>query len=153
MAGEILDSPNPWVAEHIRRFAETNGNPRPGVNDLLLITHGRRSGKLRRTALAYARDDDRYVVAASNGGADRHPAWFLNLAADPDVTVQVGTETLPARARIAPAEEKPRLWQLMITMMPSYREYEKATARDIPVVILEPSPDLARQYCPLAIPT
>ena len=57
MAEEIFDSPNPWVAEHIRRFAETNGNPRPGVNDLLLITRGRRSGKLRRTALAYARDE------------------------------------------------------------------------------------------------
>jgi deazaflavin-dependent oxidoreductase (nitroreductase family) len=139
MAQEIVDSPDPWVAEHIRRFAETNGHPRPGVNDLLLITRGRRSGKLRRTALAYARDADRYVVAASNAGADRHPAWFLNLAADPDVTVQAGAETIRARARIASAEERPDLWQLMITMMPSYREYEKATARSIPVVILEPS--------------
>ncbi len=140
MAQEIFDSPNPWVAEHIRRFVDTNGNPRAGVNDLLLITRGRRSGKLRRTALAYARDDDRYVVAASNAGADLHPAWFLNLTADPDVTVQVGTETIRARARIASAEDRLRLWQLMITMMPSYRVYEKATARDIPVVILEPSP-------------
>jgi deazaflavin-dependent oxidoreductase (nitroreductase family) len=139
MAQEIFDSPNPWVAEHIRRFAETNGNPRPGVSDLLLITRGRRSGKLHRTALAYARDHDHYVVVASNAGADRHPAWFLNLAADPNVTIQVGTETLPARARIAPAEERPRLWQLMITMMPSYRKYQEATRRDIPVVTLEPS--------------
>lgn len=140
MTQEIFDSPNPWVAEHIRRFAETNGNPRPGVNDLLLITRGRRSGKLRRTALAYATDDDRYVVAASNAGADRHPAWFLNLAADPDVTVQIGAGTFAARARIAQAEERRGLWQLMTTMMPSYRQYEKATTRDIPVVILEPSP-------------
>ncbi|MEV0902043.1 nitroreductase family deazaflavin-dependent oxidoreductase [Actinoplanes sp. NPDC049802] len=140
MAEEIVDSPSPWVAEHIRRFVETDGNPRPGVNDLLLITRGRRSGKLRRTALAYVRDGHRYVVAASNGGADRHPAWFLNLAADPDVTVQVGTETFRARARIASADERPRLWQLMIAMMSSYREYEKATTRDIPMVILEPSP-------------
>ena len=139
MAGEIFDSPDPWVAEHIRRFAETYGNPRPGMTDLLLTTRGRRSGKLRRTALAYARDHDRYVVAASNAGADRHPAWFLNLCADPDVTLQVGTETLRTRARIAAAEERPRLWQLMTTMMPSYGDYEKATARDIPVVILEPS--------------
>ncbi|GIF14479.1 nitroreductase family deazaflavin-dependent oxidoreductase [Actinoplanes teichomyceticus] len=139
MAGEIFDSPNPWVAAHIRRFAETNGTPRPGVSDLLLITRGRRSGKLRRTALAYAREDDRYVVVASNAGADRHPAWFLNLCADPNVTIQVGTETLPARARIAPAEEGPGLWQLMITMMPSYRKYQEATTREIPVVILEPS--------------
>ena len=140
MAQEIFDSPDPWVAEHIRRFAETSGTPRPGVNDLLLITRGRRSGKLRRTALAYVRDDGRFVVAASHAGADRHPAWFLNLAADPDVAVQVGTETIRARARIASAQDRPALWQLMITMMPSYREYEKATARVIPVVILDPWP-------------
>jgi deazaflavin-dependent oxidoreductase (nitroreductase family) len=140
MAQHIFDSPLPWVAEHIRRFVETNGNPRPGANDLLLITRGRRSGKLRRTALSYARDDDRYVIAASNAGADRHPAWFFNLAAEPEVTVQIGAETFRARARIASAEEKPRLWQLMIRLMPSYREYEKATARNIPVVILELSP-------------
>jgi deazaflavin-dependent oxidoreductase (nitroreductase family) len=140
MAEEISDSPNPWVAEHIRRFMETNGNARPGMNDLLLTTRGRRSGKLRRTALVYARDDDRYVVAASNAGADQHPAWYLNLVADPDVTVQVGAQIFPARARTAAAEERPRLWELMITMMPSYRKYEKATARDIPVVIIEPAP-------------
>jgi deazaflavin-dependent oxidoreductase (nitroreductase family) len=140
MAEEISDSPNPWVADHIRRFVETDGTARAGMNDLLLITRGRRSGKLRRTVLLYLRDDDRYIVAASNAGADRHPAWYLNLIADPNVTLQVGVNTFPARARTAPASERPRLWQLMITMMPTYREYENATTRNIPVVIIEPSP-------------
>ena len=139
MTEDVSDSPNPWVAEHIRRFVQTGGNARPGMNDLLLTTRGRRSGKLRRTALVYAPHGDRYIVAASHGGADRDPAWYLNLVADPDVIVQVGSTTFPARARVAPGEQRPGLWQLMVTIMPSYRNYETATARAIPVVILEPS--------------
>ena len=138
MDEEISDSSTPWVAEHIRRFVETDGNPRPGMHDLLLTTRGRKSGKLRRTVLLYARDGDRHVVAASNAGADRHPAWYLNLVADPAVTVQIGARTSPARARTATAEEKPRLWQLMIAAAPSYQDYQNATTRDIPIVIIEP---------------
>lgn len=137
MAEEIFDSPNTWVAEHIRRFVETDGNARPGMNDLLLTTRGRNSGKLRRTALVYVRDGERYVLAASNAGADRHPAWYLNLVADPNVTVQTGAQTFVARARTATAQEKPRLWQLIVATMPSYHGYQDATSRDIPVVIIE----------------
>jgi deazaflavin-dependent oxidoreductase (nitroreductase family) len=139
MTEEVFDSPNAWVAEHVRRFVATGGNARPGMNDLLLTTRGRRSGKLRRTALVYARDGDRYVVAASNGGAGRHPAWFLNLVADPGVIVQTGTETFAGQARTATADEKPRLWELMVATMPSYQGYQEATTRDIPVVLIEPA--------------
>ncbi|MEV4003406.1 nitroreductase family deazaflavin-dependent oxidoreductase [Actinomadura sp. NPDC049753] len=134
---EVHDSPNAWVAEHIRRFEETGGRPRPGVNDLLLTTRGRKSGELRRTALVYGRDGDRYVVAASNRGADRHPAWYLNLLADPNVTVQVGKDTFTARARRATAAERPRLWRLMVSAMPEYAAYQEQTSREIPVVLLE----------------
>ncbi|WP_030491699.1 nitroreductase family deazaflavin-dependent oxidoreductase [Micromonospora chokoriensis] len=137
MTEEIFDSPNTWVAEHIRRFVETNGNARPGVNDLLLTTRGRRSGKLRRTALVYARDGERYVLAASNAGADRHPAWYLNLVVDPNVTVQIGAHAFIAKARTVTAEEKPRLWGLMVATMPAYQGYQEATSRDIPIVIIE----------------
>jgi deazaflavin-dependent oxidoreductase (nitroreductase family) len=137
MAEEIFDSPNDWVAEHIRRYVETNGHARLGMNDLLLTTRGRKSGKLRRTALVYARDDDRYIVVASNAGVDRHPAWYLNLVDSPNVTVQIGSQTLDGRARTATAEEKPPLWQLMVATMPSYQGYQQATSRDIPVVIIE----------------
>ena len=94
---------------------------------------------MRRTALVYGRDGDRFVLAASNGGAPNHPAWYLNLLDDPEVTVQVGTETFSARARTATAEEKPPLWLLMISMMPSYADYQRRTSRDIPVVIVEPA--------------
>ncbi|MFI0351408.1 nitroreductase family deazaflavin-dependent oxidoreductase [Actinomadura sp. 9N407] len=134
---EVHDSPNAWVAEHIRRFEETGGRPRPGVNDLLLTTRGRKSGELRRTALVYQRHADRYVLAASNRGADRHPAWYLNLLADPDVTVQVGTQSFAARARPATAAERPHLWHLMVSAMPEYATYQEGTTREIPVVLLE----------------
>lgn len=137
MAEEIFDSPNEWVAQHIRRYLETNGQARPGVNELLLTTRGRKTGKLRRTALVYARDGDRYILAASNAGAERHPIWYLNLVANPSVTVQIGARTCAATARTATAEEKPRLWQLMVAAMPSYQGYQEATSRDIPIVIIE----------------
>ncbi|MEW2142858.1 nitroreductase family deazaflavin-dependent oxidoreductase [Micromonospora vinacea] len=135
----VHDSPNAWVAEHIRRFEETGGRPRPGVNDLLLTTRGRKTGELRRTALVYARDGVRYVLAASNRGSDHHPAWYLNLLANPDVTVQVGTETFTAYARPA-ADERPQLWRLMVSVMPEYAVYQQRTTREIPVVLLEPVP-------------
>ncbi|WP_444949445.1 nitroreductase family deazaflavin-dependent oxidoreductase [Micromonospora ureilytica] len=135
----VHDSPNAWVAEHIRRFEETGGRPRPGVNDLLLTTQGRKTGELPRTALVYARDGDRYVLAASNRGAEHHPAWYLNLVADPYVTVQVGTETFTAYARPA-ADERPRLWRLMVSAMPEYAVYQQRITREIPVVLLEPVP-------------
>ncbi|MEV6729678.1 MULTISPECIES: nitroreductase/quinone reductase family protein [unclassified Streptomyces] len=136
----VTDSPNPWVAEHIRRFEETAGRPRPGISDLLLTTRGRRSGLLRRTALAYVRDGDgegaAYVLTASNAGADRHPAWYLNLAADPAVTLQVGTETFPAIARRATPAEADRLWPLVVAAMPSYAAYRAAADREIPLVLV-----------------
>ncbi|WP_328621200.1 nitroreductase/quinone reductase family protein [Streptomyces sp. NBC_00354] len=144
--GAATDSPNPWVAEHIRRFEETAGRPRPGISDLLLTTRGRRSGLLRRTALAYVRDGEgggdkeadgaAYVLTASNAGADRHPAWYLNLAADPAVTLQVGTETFPAIARRATPAEADRLWPLVVAAMPSYAAYRAAADREIPLVLV-----------------
>lgn len=134
---EIADSPNEWVAQHIRHYLETNGQARPGMNDLLLTTRGRKSGKLRRTALVYVRDGDRYILAASNAGADQHPAWYLNLTANPNVTVQIGPESFPAVARTATAEEKARLWELIVAALPSYQSYQEATSREIPVVITD----------------
>ena len=130
---EIFDSPTRWVAQHVRRYVETDGRSGhrwSGVDTLLLTTRGRRSGKLRRTALIYGRDGDRYVVVGSRGGADQHPAWYLNLKAEPEVTVQVGSEKFGEG-------EKPRLWQLMASIWPDYERYQRRTKRSIPVVILE----------------
>ena len=92
---------------------------------------------LRRTALIYGRDGDRYLVVASIGGSARHPAWYLNLTEHPEVEVQVGPERFTATARTATPEEKPRLWSLMTSIYPAYEGFQRKTRRDIPVVILE----------------
>jgi deazaflavin-dependent oxidoreductase (nitroreductase family) len=137
---EILDSPTGWVSRHIRRYVETDGSSGHKWNGrltLLLTTRGRKSGRLRRTALLYGQDDDRYLLVASNGGARSHPLWYLNLVAQPEVQVQVGADKFAARARTAGAEEKPRLWRLMTSIWPDYDRYQQRTGRDIPVVILE----------------
>ncbi|MFE9691504.1 nitroreductase family deazaflavin-dependent oxidoreductase [Micromonospora sp. NPDC005806] len=138
---QVLDSPEGWVAEHIRRYVETDGAEghewRPGVFTLLLTTRGRRSGQLRRTALIYGRDGDAYLVVGSQGGAPQHPAWYLNLLADPEAQVQVGSEKFTVRARTARPEEKPRMWRTMTAAWPAYDGYQTRTDREIPVVVLE----------------
>ncbi|ARZ66232.1 nitroreductase [Streptomyces albireticuli] len=139
MTEEIHDNPVPWIADHIRRFEETGGRPRPGVADLLLTTRGRKSGLLRRTALAYVRDGDAYVLTASNAGSDRHPAWYLNLLTTAEVTLQVGAATFTATARPATAAESARLWPAVTAAMPSYAAYRTATAREIPLVLVTPT--------------
>lgn len=140
---EIYDSPRDWVAEHIRSYVATGGRDGHlwrGMPTLLLTTRGRRSGKLRRTALIYGRDGDNYLVVASSGGSPRHPAWYLNLAADPQVEVQVLADTFPARARTATPDERPPLWRTIASIFPTYDRYQTKTGREIPLVILEPLP-------------
>ena len=140
---QIVDSPVGWVSRHIREYVETGGHRghrKWGMDCLLLITRGRRTGTLRRTALFYGRDGDRYVVVASSGGQADDPCWCLNLRADPVVGVQVGAETFAARARIAEGGERERLWRLMADLWPEYERYRARAARagrEIPVVVLE----------------
>lgn len=112
----VFDSPKGWVASHIRDYVESDGRRGHrwhGVDTLLLTTRGRRSGKLRRTALIYGRDGDRYVVVASTGGGEHHPAWYLNLVDDPEVSVQVGPDRFTARARTATPAERAGRWKEM----------------------------------------
>jgi len=115
------------------------GHSAGAIKNLLLTTRGRRSGAARTVPLAYLPDGDRYVIVASNGGADRHPAWWLNLRADPHAAVQVGRTTVPVVARRAEGAEWERLWPLLKANNPFYARYELITARKIPVVVLEPA--------------
>ena len=140
MSDELSDSPVGWVSEHIQRYVDTDGEEGHiwnGVPTLLLATRGRKSGALRRTALIYGTDGDRYVLVASQGGAPRHPSWYLNLAADPQVEVQVKGDKFTARARTASGEERVKLWETMAGIWPAYNEYTQRTDREIPVVVLE----------------
>jgi len=108
-----------------------------GMPVLLLTTTGRRSGQSRTTPLIYGRDGDRYVVVASRGGAPAHPAWYDNLVAQPEISVQVMADRFRARARTASPVEKPALWKKMAAIWPPYEEYQQRTTREIPVVIIE----------------
>jgi deazaflavin-dependent oxidoreductase (nitroreductase family) len=139
---EIVDSPTDWVARHIHGYVESGGRDGHdfyGNDTLLLTTRGRRSGRLRRTALIYGRDGDDYVVVGSNGGSHRHPAWYLNLRDDPEVQVQVWGERFTARARPAAGADKARLWDRMVALFPTYAKYRRGTEREIPVVRITPT--------------
>ena len=108
-----------------------------GAPLLLLTTTGARSGQPRVAPLAYTADNGRLVVIASKGGAPTHPDWFHNLRANPQVTVEVGTETFPARATITEGAERKRLFDQMAAQMPGFAEYQRNTNRKLPVVVLE----------------
>jgi deazaflavin-dependent oxidoreductase (nitroreductase family) len=125
--------------DHIRRYEETDGAEGyvwNGATCLVLTTTGRKSGEPRKVALIYAADGDDCIVVASKGGAPKHPAWYLNLEADPEVTVQVKGDRYPAVARTATPEERERLWKLVNEQWPNYEVYTTRTSRVIPVVIL-----------------
>lgn len=127
--------------EHTRVYRETNGETGyiwNGVPTLLLTTTGRKSGEPRTTPLIFARDGDDYLVVASMGGAPSHPAWYLNLQANPEAEIQVKGNHIRVTARTATPEEKPRLWDVVRGPWPNYDVYQSRTGREIPVVILTP---------------
>jgi deazaflavin-dependent oxidoreductase (nitroreductase family) len=127
--------------EHIDRYLATDGREGhdwEGTHTLILTTTGRRSQQPRQTPLIYGRHGDDYLVVASKGGAPQHPAWYLNLDADPDVEIQVRGDRMRARARTATSDEKAELWPIMTSEWPDYDRYQEQTGRDIPVVVLEP---------------
>lgn len=112
----------------------TFGSDRPII---LLTTTGRKSGQRHTTPVMYRRDGDRVVVFASKGGAPTHPAWYLNLVANPTVTVEIGNETYEATATPAQGDERDRLYALQAREFPQFGDYQERTTRKIPVVLLE----------------
>jgi deazaflavin-dependent oxidoreductase (nitroreductase family) len=137
-----------WIADHLRVYLESEGREGhmwdssavggPGLLPCLVLgTKGRRTGTTRRLPLIYGTTGSSYVVVASKGGAPTHPGWYLNLVADPSVEVQVGSERFAARARSAHGDERDTLWNEMVALYPPYRDYQRKTAREIPVVVLE----------------
>src|SRR5688572_27366494 len=128
----------------IEQFRGNNGAIRSGMFKgarlQLLTTTGARSGKTRINRLAFTRDADRYVVIASRGGAPTHPAWYHNIVAHPDVTVEVATgsgiDRFQARASVPQGEERQRLFDAQAAIMPGFADYQRKTTRQIPVVVL-----------------
>jgi deazaflavin-dependent oxidoreductase (nitroreductase family) len=124
----------------IQEFRQTGGKPGgyfAGMNLLLLTTNGAKSGQERVSPVAYTRDGDDYIIIASYGGHDKHPAWYHNLVAHPQVTVEVGTDKFPVVAEtVEDKSERRRLYDAQAAVYPTFQEYETKTDRVIPVVRL-----------------
>jgi deazaflavin-dependent oxidoreductase (nitroreductase family) len=116
--------------------------PFAGRDVLILTTKGAKSGEVRENPLVYSRDGDHLVIVASKGGAPTHPAWYHNLKANPDVTVEVDGKGFKARAHIAEGEEHERLYLQHASMNPMFLQYRTKTTRKIPVIVLELVPGL-----------
>jgi len=109
-----------------------------GFEILMLTTRGRRSGEPRRAALQSVEHEEGWAVIGSFAGEERHPAWWLNLLAQPSADVQIGRTHARVRAREATGAEREELWARFVAIDPGYAEYEQRTTRVIPVVVLEP---------------
>ena len=144
MAIEGVYEPSPWqaVADQVALFERTDGREGAelqGKPCIILWTKGRHSGTVRKTPLMRVRDGDRYAVVASKGGAPQHPVWYLNLVADPHVSLQDGAELHDYIAHTATGAEKTEWWSKATAVWPDYDNYQASTERQIPLVILEPS--------------
>jgi proline iminopeptidase len=148
--GKLAPNLPQWMVDHADRYMSSGGaeghmytvTP-PGyqqmvVPSLLLTTTGRKSGEKFIFPLFYGKTGDSYIVVASKGGAPEHPGWYRNLVADPNVEIQVGTETIKAKARTVTGAERVGLWEQALTFWPPYADYAKKTDREIPVVVLDP---------------
>ncbi len=109
-----------------------------GQNILILTTTGRKSGKKRDTPLQYTTDGDRFIIIASNGGAPKHPTWFLNLRANPQAQIQIRSQKIAVTASEASGDERTRLWSQVTGVHQNFADYQKRTTRQIPVVVLTP---------------
>jgi deazaflavin-dependent oxidoreductase (nitroreductase family) len=137
MADEARDW-NQKIIDEFRANAGVVGGPFEGKRLVLLTMVGAKSGDTRTTPLVSSRDGERIVIAASNGGQDKNPAWFHNVKANPRVTVEVGTEKFEATAKeVTDRAERDRLYAGMVAELAGFADYEKNTDRLIPIIVLE----------------
>ena len=136
----MTDDMNDWNQQIIAEFRANGGivgGPFDG-SPMVLVNHaGARTGTVRTTPLMALVNGDDLVIFASKGGAPDNPDWYHNLVANPDTTIEYGTETFPVHARVAEGDEREGLWTRQKTAWPQFQGYEDATTRTIPVIILE----------------
>ena len=136
MTSEVNDR-NALIIEEFRNNAGNVGGPFEGRNMLLLHNIGAKSGAERINPLVYQALDANFAIFASKGGAPTNPAWYYNLVANPEVTIEVGTDTIDVTARVAATEERDEIWERQKQAISTFADYEAATDRVIPVVVLD----------------
>ena len=130
---------NNWNTKIIEEFRTNGGKVGgnfAGRTLLLLHTIGAKSGQERINPVAYTKDGDRMVIIASKGGAPKNPDWYYNIVANPQITVEVGTEKFAVDSTVAVEPERTRLYDQMVEVMPGFGEYRLKTTRQIPVIVL-----------------
>jgi deazaflavin-dependent oxidoreductase (nitroreductase family) len=135
------DNPSPHASKNIEQYLRSDGaNVEHPMADrmILLYTKGRKTGKIRRTPIVNLPDGDDLIVIASKGGAPRHPEWFLNLEADPQVWVRRKSEVFEAEAEILEGEEHEEIWRRVTDWAPGFQNYQDRTERQIPLIRLSP---------------
>jgi deazaflavin-dependent oxidoreductase (nitroreductase family) len=133
--------PDLYGDAHVAAYLETDGEQghdwKNGAPTLILTTVGRKSGEERLSPLIYGMAGEHPMIVASKGGHPKHPAWYLNIRANPEVEVQIRGDKFTAHARDATPAERPELWKQMTEIWPDYDNYQRKTDREIPIVILE----------------
>ncbi len=135
-----MSSPNDWNKQIIEEFHANGGKVGgqfAGASLLLLHTVGAKSHQERINPLAYFKDGEQYVIIASKAGAPTNPDWYHNILANPDVTLEVGTEHFKAHATVAQSQERDRIFADVARQAPGFGEYQKKTSRIIPIVLLK----------------
>ena len=125
------------LMEDIREHGRPSSGPMAGRPLMILTSTGAKSGEKRSAVITYTRDGDRYVIAASKGGAPTNPSWYYNLLADPHVTVEADKQTFEATATITEGDERQRLWDQHAAERTEFQDYPNKTSRLIPVIVLE----------------
>ena len=141
--GDYEPSPNAWVRDQVELYessggAEGNTLGDTGMPVVIVTNRGASSGKIRKTPLMRVEHDGLYALVASQGGAPKHPLWYHNLVADPEVELQDGPHKQDMVAREVSGDERAEWWQRAVAAYPPYAEYQQKTARQIPVFVLEP---------------
>jgi deazaflavin-dependent oxidoreductase (nitroreductase family) len=141
---EYVPSPSKWVADQVELYESSGGTEGLTLRDtglpvIVVTNRGWKTGAIRKTPLMRVVDGQNYVLVASQGGAPKHPFWYHNLKAHPDVEIRDKTETYQMRVReVEDAAERERLWDLAVAAYPPYQAYQERTERVIPVFVAEP---------------
>lgn len=141
ITGEYEPSTSDWVREQVETIEETGTTTSVdimGMRVVLMTMLGASSGKVRKVPVMRVEHDGTYLAVASKGGAPDHPAWYANLLANPELTLQDGTESWDVRARELEGEEREVWWARAVEAFPNYAEYQAKTDRQIPILALEP---------------